>query len=140
MTNTNSSISWTEATWSPVVGCKRVSAGCDHCYAFQLHDQRHVAWKRGRWPGAPQQYHKPFSQVQLLRERLSDPLKWRKPKLVFVNSMSDLFHVDVPDEFIAEIFAIMAMTPQHTYQVLTKRPERIRDTVSSHTHEHCAAW
>lgn len=134
-----SPIQWTEQTWNPVTGCTRVSPGCDHCFAFQLHDQRHIAWKRGRWPDAPMQYHTPFSQVQLLPERLGDPLKWRKPRRVFVNSMSDLFHPNVPDEFIEAVFGVMASTPQHTYQILTKRPERMRQWVSSHTHEECVA-
>lgn len=127
-----SPIQWTETTWNPVVGCKRVSAGCDHCYAFQLHDQRHIAWKRGRWDSAPAQYHKPFSTVQLLPERLSDPLHWRKPRRVFVNSMSDLFHDDVPDEFILQVFSVMAATQQHTYQILTKRPQRMREWCWQH--------
>ncbi len=120
-----SPIQWTEATWNPVVGCKRVSAGCDHCYAFQLHDQRHIAWKRGRFPTAPKQYHVPFSQVQLMPERLSDPLHWRKPRVIFVNSMSDLFHEAVPDSFIEQVWETMRQTPRHTYQILTKRPERM---------------
>ncbi len=118
-------IEWTEATWNPVVGCKRVSAGCDHCYAFQLHDQRHIAWKRGRFPTAPKQYHVPFSTAQLMPERLSDPLHWRKPRRIFVNSMSDLFHEQVPDSFIEQVWDTMRRTPQHTYQILTKRPERM---------------
>lgn len=122
-----SAIEWTQATWNPVVGCKRVSAGCDHCYAFELHDKRHIAWKRGNWDGAPKQYHQPFSHVQLLPERLSDPLHWRKPRRVFVNSMSDLFHEDVPDDFIHGVFLTMMQAPQHIYQILTKRPQRMRD-------------
>ncbi len=81
------SIHWTNDTWNPVTGCTRVSAGCDHCYAFAQHDMRHVAWKRGRFPTAPAQYHLPFSRVQLLPERLEVPLHWRKPRRVFVNSV-----------------------------------------------------
>ena len=123
-------IAWTDRVWNPVVGCTRVSAGCDHCYAFALHDKRHVAWKRGRWDAAPAQYHEPFSRVQLLPDRLTDPLRWRKPARIFVNSMSDLFHPDVPDEFIDRVFAVMALSPQHTFQVLTKRPERMREYLS----------
>lgn len=122
-------IQWTDVTWNPSVGCTRVSAGCDFCYAFQLHDQRHIAWKRGRWPDAPEQYRKPFSKVQLLPQRLTDPLSWRAPQKVFVDSMADLFHPDVPDTFIQQVWAMMALTPQHTYQILTKRPERMRDWV-----------
>jgi protein gp37 len=91
-----------------------------------LHDQRHVAWKRGRWDTAPSQYHKPFSHVQLLPERLEDPLHWRTPRRVFVNSMSDLFHASVPDEYIRQVFLVMERAPRHTFQILTKRPERMR--------------
>lgn len=120
-----SPIQWTQTTWNPVVGCKRVSAGCDHCYAFALHDKRHVAWKRGTFPTAPAQYHKPFSQVQLMPERLDDPLHWRKPRMVFVNSMSDLFHEDVPGSFINDVWMTMRNAKRHTYQILTKRPERL---------------
>ena len=120
-----SQIEWTDATWTPVVGCTRVSAGCDHCYAFALHDRRYIAWKRGAYPDAPTQYHQPFSKVQLLPERLTQPLRWRNPRRVFVNSLSDLFHDDVPDEYIASVFMVMMSAPRHTFQVLTKRPERM---------------
>jgi protein gp37 len=95
------------------------------CYAFALHDRIHVQWKRGQRPNAPAQYHLPFSRVQLLPKHLEDPLHWRKPRRVFVNSMSDLFHKDVPDSYIARVFAVMAKARQHTFQVLTKRPERM---------------
>lgn len=118
-------IQWTDETWNPTVGCTRVSAGCDHCYAFALHDRRHAAWLAGGWEGAPAQYRKPFAEVQLLPERLALPLSWREPRRVFVDSMSDLFHADVPDPFLAGVFAAMALTPRHTYQVLTKRPRRL---------------
>lgn len=120
-----SGIQWTDATWNPSTGCTRVSAGCDNCYAFQLHDQRHEAWKSGRWPEAPAQYHRPFSEVQLIPERLTLPLRWTKPRRIFVDSMSDLFHADVPDHFVAAVFAVMAGAPQHTFQILTKRPRRM---------------
>lgn len=136
MTNTNSAIQWTDTTWSPIVGCKRVSAGCDHCYAFELHDRRHLAWKRGRWPSAPAQYHQPFSKVQLLPQRLEEPLHWRKPRRVFVDSMADLFHEDVPDEFIGRVFGVMRRTPQHIYQILTKRPERMLRVLRELTNAH----
>lgn len=79
----DSHIQWTDATWNPTTGCTRVSAGCDHCYAFQLHDQRHEAWKSGNWPDAPAQYHRPFAEVQLIPERLSIPLRWTKPRRIF---------------------------------------------------------
>lgn len=140
-------------TWNPVVGCTRVSAGCDHCYAFALHDKRFAAngdaaraalmdpsalqlasraeaIRGARTAGIklplPPQYDLPFSRVQLMPERLTKPFHWRKPRRVFVNSMSDLFHEDVPDEFIDQVFAVMEMTPQHTFMILTKRPERMR--------------
>lgn len=121
----NSAIQWTDKTWAPLTGCTRVSPGCDHCYAFQLHDMRHLAWKRDRWDTAPKQYHQPFSTVQLLHHRLAEPLGWRTPSKIFLTSMGDLFHDDVPDEYLDHLFAVMALTPQHTYQVLTKRPERM---------------
>jgi len=118
-----SSIEWTDKTWNPTTGCTRVSPGCKNCYAFQLHDMRHAAHIAGK-KVAPQ-YAKPFKELQLFDDRLTDPLGWRKPCRVFVNSMSDLFHKDVPDEFIDRVFAVMALAPQHTFQVLTKRPERM---------------
>lgn len=118
-------IQWTDETWTPLTGCTRVSPGCDGCYAFQLHDQRHVAFKRGRWDSAPAQYHQPFSTVQLLPDRLMDPLRWKRPRRIFLTSMGDVFHEDVPDSYISQLFAVMALTPWHTYQVLTKRPERM---------------
>lgn len=130
------SIEWCDEVWNPVTGCTRVSPGCDHCYAFQLHDQRHIAWKRGRWPAAPMQYHTPFSQVQLLPKRLDKPLHWRKPRRVFVNSMSDLFHPNVPEEYIAQVFAVMSLASQHTFQVLTKRPERMRELLRRETFQY----
>lgn len=120
-----SAIQWTDATLNIVTGCTRVSAGCDHCYAFQLHDQRHLAWKRGTMPDAAPQYHKPFSQVQLFPERLKIPARWQKPRRIFVCSMGDLFHPDVPNDFIYEAFSMMWNAPWHTFQVLTKRPERV---------------
>jgi protein gp37 len=122
-------IQWTDATWSPVTGCTRVTwpnraaSGCDHCYAFLLHDTRHAAKRQGKAVvGA--QYDRPFSQVQLLPDRLYQPVRWRRPRRVFLTSMGDLFHPDVPDEYLALLWAVMAITPRHTYQVLTKRPDR----------------
>lgn len=119
-------IEWTDETWNPTVGCSRVSAGCEHCYAEGVahrglrpeHKGLTVMGKHGpRWTG----------EVRLLPERLAAPLSWRKPRKVFVDSMSDLFHVDVPFEYIAAVFGVMAASRQHTYQVLTKRPERARE-------------
>lgn len=120
----HSAIEWTEATWNPVVGCDQVSPGCAHCYAKTQHDRRHKAVTNGK--RLPMQYAKPFETVQLFPDRLEQPLHWRKPRRVFVNSLSDLFHEAVPDEFIDQVLAVMALTPRHTYQVLTKRPGRMR--------------
>jgi len=120
-------IEWATAVWNPTTGCTRVSAGCDNCYAFQLHDQRHVAWKRGRMPTAAAQYRLPFSRVQLLHQRLADPLRWRSPQRIFVDSMADLFHPDVPLEFLHGVFRTMEAANWHIFQVLTKRPERMAD-------------
>jgi len=110
-------IEWTDATWNPVTGCTKVSPGCKSCYAKVMH-------KRLTAMGLPK-YQQPFSVVTTHEDALTVPLHWRKPRRIFVNSMSDLFHVDVPDEFIARVFAVMALCPQHTFQLLTKRPERM---------------
>jgi protein gp37 len=109
-------ISWTSASWNPVTGCTKVSAGCKHCYAER-------GW--GRLKHLPDYADRAFADVVCHQERLSKPLHWKKPSKIFVNSMSDLFHDDVPDEFIDQVFAVMALTPRHIYQILTKRPERM---------------
>jgi protein gp37 len=111
-----SSIEWTDSTWNPVTGCTKVSPGCDHCYAQTFAE---------RFRGVPGH---PFEQgfdLRLRPERIEQPLSWRKPQNVFVNSMSDLFHVGVPDEFIIKVFDVMCRAAQHQFQVLTKRPERL---------------
>lgn len=126
----DSSIEWTDKTWNPVVGCTKVSPGCKNCYAKTLHDQRHKAHAAGK--KMPAQYAEPFEVVQLMPDRLTDPLSWRKPQKVFVNSVSDLFHDDVPDEFIERVFAVMFLAKRHTFQVLTKRPERMAAFLSHH--------
>lgn len=118
-------IEWTDTVWNPTTGCTKVSEGCRNCYAFELHDRRHKAWKDGNWANAPKQYHKSFSGIQLFPDRLDMPFSWKKPRRVFVNSMSDLFHEEVPFTFIEYVFATMALAKQHTFQVLTKRPERM---------------
>jgi protein gp37 len=138
------SIAWTDRTWNPVRGCSRVSSGCTRCYAetvaarfsgpglaYEGLARWHVRggpiaaedtklWAPGereaRWTG----------KIRLVPEALDEPLRWRKPQRIFVNSMSDLFHEEVPDEFIDRVFAVMAIAPRHTFQVLTKRPERMR--------------
>jgi len=118
---------WWQTSWNPVVGCTPVSPGCKNCYAKALHDQRHVAHilQKEVWDC----YAQPFETVQLMEKRLERPLHWRKPRRVFVNSMSDLFHEDVPFEFLDRVFAVMALAQQHTFMILTKRPERMREYV-----------
>jgi protein gp37 len=113
-----SKIEWTDATWNPVRGCSKVSPGCKHCYAERFAE---------RFRGIPGH---PFEQgfdVRLVPEKLAEPLKWSEPRMIFVNSMSDLFHSEVPDEYIARVTTIMKVARWHTYQVLTKRSERMRD-------------
>lgn len=123
-----SSIEWTDATWNPLVGCSRVSSGCANCYAERfMHRGLHHkgltrATSRGPvWTG----------EVRLVEKALDLPLRWRKPRRVFVNSLSDLFHESVPDEWIDRVFAVMALAPRHTFQVLTKRAERMRDYLTA---------
>ena len=113
-----SGIEWTDATWNPVSGCVKVSRGCKHCYAER-------EWPRLAGRGQPYE-GRAFTNIALHPERLDQPLRWRKPRRVFVNSLSDLFHEEVPDSFIDQVFAVMALASAHTFQVLTKRPERMR--------------
>jgi protein gp37 len=123
----NTGISWADATWNPTVGCTKISAGCTNCYAFKLHEKRHRAWKDG-WDKAPPQYHKPFSELQVMDDRrLTDPLRWKKHRRIFVNSVSDLFHEDLEEFAIAKVFGVMAVAQSHRFMVFTKRPERMRD-------------
>jgi protein gp37 len=110
-------IEWTDETWNVVTGCTKVSPGCDNCYAETFAE---------RFRGTAGHHFENGFDLTLRPERLTLPLKWRKPRRVFVNSMSDLFHKDIPDEYIARVFAVMALTPDHTYQVLTKRHGRMR--------------
>jgi len=114
---TNSRIEWTEATWNPVTGCTKVSPGCKHCYAENLA-------RRLRAMGTPG-YERGFTTITLLPNRLDEPLKRKKPTKYFVNSMSDLFHERVPDAFIDRVLEVIDATPQHVYQILTKRAERL---------------
>lgn len=113
-------IEWTDATWNPVTGCTKVSPGCDHCYAETVGH---------RFNGTPA-YPNGF-QVTLRPERLDQPLRWRRPRRIFVNSMSDLFHDQVPDEYIARVFAVMALANWHTFQLLTKRHARLRSLLNN---------
>lgn len=114
----NSSIEWTEATWNPTTGCTKVSPGCKHCYA-----ERMAA--RLKAMGQPR-YENGF-QLTLQDDIVELPLQWKMPRLIFVNSMSDLFHRDVPIEFIQRCFLVMQQANQHTFQVLTKRPDRVAE-------------
>jgi protein gp37 len=113
-----SSIEWTEMTWNPTTGCNKVSAGCKYCYA-------EVMTRRLQAMGIEK--YKDGFKVRMHEDALSIPYTWKKPKIVFVNSMSDLFHSEVPLEFIQKVFEVMNNTPQHTYQVLTKRSERLKE-------------
>jgi len=115
-----SAIEWTDASWNPVVGCSKVSPGCANCYAETLS-------LRFGWTPKPWLPEHAAENVILKPERLDQPLRWRKPRMVFVNSMSDLFHELIPRDYIDRVFAAMALAPQHIFQVLTKRPERARD-------------
>jgi protein gp37 len=114
-------IEWTDATWNPTTGCAKVSAGCKHCYAER-------DW--ARLVHLPAYAGRAFTDVECHPNRLDQPLRWKRPRRIFVNSMSDLFHEDIPDEFIDQVFAVMALSPQHTFQILTKRADRMREYLS----------
>jgi protein gp37 len=110
-------IEWTDATWNPVRGCTKVSPGCKHCYAETFAE---------RWRGTPGHAYEQGFDLRLVPSLLDQPLRWTRPRLVFVNSMSDLFHVGVPVEYVADVFDVMAAASWHTFQVLTKRADRMR--------------
>lgn len=118
----NSSIEWTEATWNPVTGCSKVSPGCKNCYAERL---------ANRLAAMGQHRYRNNFDVTIQHDLVSLPLRWQQPKIIFVNSMSDLFHVDVPDAFIASIFDTMVKAHWHTFQILTKRSERLAEIAPS---------
>lgn len=118
-------IEWTQATWNPTTGCDRVSEGCDHCYALVLARRLKAAGNpRYQRDGAPPRSGPGFG-LTLHEDKLEEPLRWRQPRLVFVDSMSDLFHPRIPADFIARAFDVMAQASEHTFQVLTKRPARM---------------
>ncbi|WP_020476275.1 DUF5131 family protein [Zavarzinella formosa] len=117
-----SKIEWTDATWNPVRGCDKISPGCKFCYASTFAE---------RFRGVPNHPYGQGFDLRLVPEKLGEPLRWTKSKMVFVNSMSDLFHKDVPDEYIGKVAKIMQVANWHTYQVLTKRSERLRDLLNS---------
>ena len=114
--SSTSTIEWTNATWNPVRGCTKISPGCKHCYAETFAE---------RWRGIPGHAYERGFDPRLVPESLDLPRTWRKPRTIFVNSMSDLFHESVPDEYITSVFDVMRSTPRHTFQILTKRSERL---------------
>ncbi len=126
MSSTNTAIEWTDATWNPVTGCSKVSEGCRNCYAAAL-APRLAAMGQDGYTDLPWTKRNAPKNVQLHENRLDGPLRWAKPRRIFVNSMSDLFHELVPFEFVDRVFAVMALAPRHTFQVLTKRPERMAE-------------
>lgn len=114
----NSTIEWTDATWNPVRGCTKISPGCKHCYAETFAE---------RFRGVPGHPYEQGFDLKLIPEKIAEPLKWSTPKTIFVNSMSDLFHEAVPDDYIERVAEVMAAANWHTYQVLTKRADRLRE-------------
>jgi protein gp37 len=114
----NSAIEWTDATWNPVTGCTKISPGCANCYAETFAE---------RFRGVPNHPYEQGFDLKMWPNRLALPATWKKPKRIFVNSMSDLFHKDVPIEYIKEVFSVMNNVQHHTYQVLTKRAERLAE-------------
>lgn len=117
----NSAIEWTEATWNPVTGCDQVSPGCAHCYAKTFAE---------RWIGVPGHPYEQGFALKMWPERLDQPLKWKRPRRIFVNSMSDLFHEQIPDDYIAQVFKVMEGADHHVFQVLTKRHDRLVNLAS----------
>ncbi|MDQ2730749.1 MAG: phage Gp37/Gp68 family protein [Armatimonadota bacterium] len=111
-----STIEWTDTTWNPITGCTQVSPGCDHCYAMRFAE---------RFRGVPGHPYEQGFDLKLWPDRLAAPLAWRKPRRIFVNSMSDLFHQDVAEDYIRQIFDVMVQADWHIYQVLTKRSARL---------------
>jgi len=117
-----STIEWTDATWNPVRGCTKISPGCAHCYAETFAE---------RFRGVPGHPYEQGFDLRLVPEKLHEPLRWRQPRMIFVNSMSDLFHRDVPDDYIVSVARVMKEADWHTFQVLTKRSERMRDLLAT---------
>jgi len=118
----HSEIEWTDATWNPVRGCTKITPGCAHCYAETFAE---------RFRGVPGHPYEQGFDLRLVPEKLPEPLRWKKPKMIFVNSMSDLFHKDVPDDYVLNVVRVMQTANWHTYQVLTKRSERLRDMLQT---------
>jgi protein gp37 len=118
----HSDIEWTDATWNPVRGCTKITPGCDHCYAETFAE---------RFRGVPSHPYEQGFDLRLVPEKLAEPLRWKTPKMIFVNSMSDLFHKDVPDDYVEAVGRVMERANWHTYQVLTKRSSRLRDMLQT---------
>jgi protein gp37 len=114
--SSQSTIEWTDSTWNPVRGCSKISPGCKHCYAETFAE---------RFRGVPGHPYERGFELRLVPERLADPIRWSDPRMIFVNSMSDLFHDDVPESYIEEVCGVMALAPWHVFQVLTKRANRL---------------
>lgn len=112
----SSTIEWTEATWNPTTGCHKISPGCQNCYAERFAE---------RWRGIPGHPYEQGFDVKTWTERIKMPLSWKKPRLIFVNSMSDLFLDEIPEEFIINVFNVMKEAHWHQFQLLTKRPQRM---------------
>jgi protein gp37 len=113
-----SAIEWTDATWNPVRGCTKISPGCKHCYAQTFAE---------RWRGTPEHPYEQGFDLRLVPDKLTDPLRWTRSRMIFVNSMSDLFHKGVPDTYVSAVFDTMLLANWHTYQVLSKRARRMRE-------------
>jgi len=127
----DTAIEWATKVWNPTTGCDRVTPGCDHCYALTMAKRlKGMGSTKYQTDGDPRTSGPGFG-LAIHEDTLGIPLGWRKPQRIFVNSMSDLFHADVPDEFIARVWAVMASAPRHTFQVLTKRHGRMRSLLSS---------
>src|SRR5450755_2824106 len=117
-----SSIEWTDATWNPVRGCTKISPGCKHCYAETFAE---------RFRGVPGHPYEQGFDLRLVHDKLMEPLSWPDRRVVFVNSMSDLFQEDIPDGYVDLVASVMEAAPWHTFQVLTKRADRLRDSLAS---------
>ncbi len=120
--STNTKIEWTDATWNPVRGCTKITPGCAHCYAETFAE---------RFRGVKGHPYEQGFDLRMVPEKLAEPFLWTKPQMVFVNSMSDLFHQDVPEDYILQVVQVMMQADWHIYQVLTKRSERLRDLLQT---------
>lgn len=135
-----SKIEWTEASWNPVAGCSRVSSGCDNCYAMHMAKRIQSMGNTTAYDGTTRQGKSGTDwtgKINLLPDRLDQPLRWTRPRRIFVNSMSDLFHPSVPFEFVDTVFAVMALAQQHTFQILTKRLERMAEYFATGRYSRC---